>query len=106
VSWPADPDGDVFRRLQAQGFNFSEAHAIDFNVDFNRWPPPQEAITLLRSRHPNLEVVGPEADTPGYVSFRVSGKVSYEHVTSVQRSTSSLLAKFGGVCESWGVLSS
>ena len=106
MSWPADPDGDVFRRLQAQGFTFSEPHAIDFNVDFNEWPPPQEAIIALRSQHPNLEVVEPDADSPGYVLFQVVGKVSYELVTSVQRSASSLVAKFGGVCESWGVLSS
>ena len=106
MSWPADPDGDVFRRLQAQAFNFSEPHAIDFNVEFVRWPPPQEAVALLRSRHPSLEVVQPEADFPGYVLFQVVDKVSYELVTSVQRSTSSLVTKFGGVCESWGVLSS
>ena len=106
MSWPADPDGDVFRRLQEQGFNFLEPHAIDFNVEFNEWPPPQEAIALLRTRHPSLEVVEPDAEIPGYVSFQVFGAVSYEHVTSVQRSASSMVATFGGVCESWGVFSS
>jgi hypothetical protein len=106
MSWPADADGDVFRRLQAQGFNFSEPHAIDFNVDFRQWPPPADALSLLRVHHPSLEVVQPEAELPGYVTFEVVGEVSYERITSVQRFTSSLVSKFGGVCESWGVLSS
>jgi Regulator of ribonuclease activity B len=106
MSWPVDADGDVLRRLQAQGFNFSEPHTIDFNVEFRQWPPTHEALKLLRTRYPNLEVVEPDADSPGYVSFQVLGQVSYEHITSVQRSISSLVANFGGACESWGVLSS
>ncbi len=106
LSWPADADGDVFRRLQVQGFNFAVQHAIDFEVEFNPWPPPATALNLLLARHPKLEVIEPELGASGYVAFQVFGNVSYELVTSVQRSTSSLVAQFGGACESWGVLSS
>ena len=106
MSWPADADGDVFRRLQSLGFNFSEPHAIDFNVEFNQWPPPREALNLLLARCPSLEVIEPEPEVPGYVALSIVGNVSYEHVTSVQRSISLELAKFGGICASWGVLSS
>lgn len=38
--WPNDADGDVSRRLLHHGFDFSRPHAVDFNVDFDRWLPP------------------------------------------------------------------
>jgi hypothetical protein len=106
MSWPADADGDVFRRLQMQGFNFSETHTIDFDVEFRQWPPPQEALRLLRSRYPDLEIVEPDSEFPGQVSFQVRERLSYEFVTAIQRSISSLVSIFGGTCQSWGVLGS
>ena len=104
MSWPADADGDVFRRLEASGFNFSAEYAVDYNVDFPAWPPPQEAIRWLQQEYGNVELYPPEVESDGYALFRVRGFVTYERVTGVQQHTSAALAKFGGVCESWGVL--
>ena len=39
MSWPETADGDVFRRLQSSQFDFSSLREIDFNVDFEHWPP-------------------------------------------------------------------
>ena len=100
MTWADDADGDVFRRLVEGGFDFSRSYAVDFNVDFASWPPPQEAIDVLRSMYGEITVYAPDHD----VSFKVEGKVSYEGVTSVQRRTTAAMAKFGGACESWGVL--
>jgi hypothetical protein len=30
---------------------------VDFNVDFDNWPPPQEAVDLLKSRYANVKVI-------------------------------------------------
>lgn len=48
ASWPANADGDVFRRLESSGFDFTEERTVDFNVDFEKWLPPKEAVAALR----------------------------------------------------------
>ncbi|GAB3381855.1 hypothetical protein GCM10027432_09760 [Lysobacter fragariae] len=104
VSWPDDADGDVFRRLEADGFDFSKSYAIDYNVDFETWPPAPAALEILRSQYNNVEVFEPDEDGDGYVLFQITGLVTYEGVTSVQRRTSSTMQPYGGICDSWGVL--
>jgi hypothetical protein len=104
MSWPDDADGDVFRRLEADGFDFSKSYAVDYNVDFESWPPAPDALKLLSSQYGSIELFEPHEDGGGYVLFQVIGPVTYEGVTSVQRRTSSAMQLFGGICESWGVI--
>ncbi len=93
----------MFRRLEADGFNFSVPHNIDFNIDFDAWPPSPELIKLLRQQYPNLKVFEPDGKGKGYVLFVIE-QLTYELVMFVQSSVSELAAPFGGVCESWGVM--
>lgn len=104
MTWPADADGDVFRRMEASGFDFSKAHFIDFNVDFEKWPPPQLALDLLRAHYGDVEVIVPDDIGAGYVQFQIEAHATYELVTSVQRNATSVMKPYGGICESWGVL--
>ena len=104
ADWPDDADGGVFRRLRANGFNFSIPHTVDYNVDFPCWPPPAEAVERLKAAHGQVELFEPEDGDLGHVQFQVHALVSYESVTSVQRQVSAAMSQFGGVCESWGVL--
>jgi regulator of ribonuclease activity B len=104
MNWPNDVDGDVFRRLEQHDFNFSEYHSIDFNVDFENWPPMPEAVALIRKRYPNATIHEPRDKYQGYVQFQVRALVTYELVMNVQREMSTLMADFGGRCESWGVM--
>ncbi|WP_055853953.1 MULTISPECIES: ribonuclease E inhibitor RraB [Xanthomonas] len=104
MSWPDDADGDVFRRLEADGFDFSKPYAVDYNVDFESWPPAPLALEVLRSQYGGIEVIEPDEDGDGYVLFQVIGPVTYAGVISVQRRTSSTMQPFGGICESWGVM--
>ena len=52
--WPNDTDGDVLRRLEQDGFDFTRTHEIDFIVDFDSWPPPKKAISLLSEKYGNV----------------------------------------------------
>ena len=104
ATWPDDADGDVFRRLESSGFDFSASYAIDFNVDFGAWPPAKEAIDALTAMYGAVQVFEPEAGDVGYALFQAHGRVSYEAVTSIQRRATSAMEKYGGVCETWGVL--
>jgi hypothetical protein len=103
-NWPSDADGNVFRRLASDGFDFSASHSIDFNVDFESWPPSPDFVAILKNRYPNLHVFEPSDSYRGYIQFVVDAKLTYELVMSVQSAVSALAAPYGGVCESWGVM--
>ena len=101
-NWPSDADGDVFRRLASDDFDFSASHSIDFNVDFESWPPSPDFVAILKNRYPNLHVFEPSDSYRGYIQFVVNAKLTYELVMSIQSAISALAAPYGGVCESWG----
>lgn len=103
--WPQDADGDVLKRMQASGFDFSRPVDIDFNVDFDNWPPAQKCVDLLRAQFRNLKVREPN-DHRGYVQIVVNAILTYDLVMFMQSTVSEMAAPFGGVCESWGVYQS
>lgn len=105
MNWPNDADGDVLRKLEQDGFDFTQAHEIDFNVDFETWPPPGKAISLLSEKYGNIEIIQPEDKYTGYVLFRIKDMLTYELVMHVQEETTLIMSPFRGVCESWGLYS-
>jgi len=104
VQWPNDSDGDVFRRLLADGFDFSSSYTVDYNIDFDSWPPDPGAVAWLRETFGSVTIYEPEDGYEGYALIREQGLVEYSRVVEVQRLVSDAMAAFGGVCESWGVL--
>lgn len=108
-SWPDDVDGDVLRRFEEDGFDFSKPIDIEFNIDFESWPPPAEFMGKLKALHPAAELVEPgegdDEDDEGYVQVVVHDRLGYELVMRVQRELSALAAPYGGVCDSWGAFS-
>lgn len=57
--WPNDADGDVLRRMKASGFDFEVKTDIDFNVDFDDWPPAPELIELLGNQFAIVKMYEP-----------------------------------------------
>ncbi len=104
ATWPADVDGDVFRRLEAHNFDFTAQHAIDFNVDFEDWPPSPDAIAWLQERYQHIEVYERDEEYNGYIQFKVYSRLNYTLVIETQAEATAAMKKYGGVCESWGVL--
>jgi hypothetical protein len=103
-AWPSDVDGDVFRRLGANEFDFSKEVHIDFNIDFDTWPPSPELMAVLESRFSNVEVYVPDPSGDGYVQITLCALLTYDLVMATQASLTALAAPYGGICESWGVL--
>jgi hypothetical protein len=104
TDWPDDADGDVLRRMARSGFDFEKPSLIDFDVDFEAWPPAPDALVILSREFPSSIVHPPSEDLNGYVQFQVFEKVTYALVTRMQAHVSELMSPYGGVCESWGVL--
>lgn len=102
--WPEDADGDVLRHLQDHGFDFTRHYAVDYNVDFDTWPPSAKATDWLEREFGRVSLYPPEDDFGGYAQFQVLGLVTYEGIISIQRRVSAAMEAFGGTCESWGVL--
>lgn len=102
--WPNDADGDVLRRMVASGFDFSNETEIDFNIDFDSWPPPIELLEALRKQFAKVEMYSPRQTGSGYVLVVVQDRLTYDLVMFMQRSLTELAASSGGICESWGVL--
>jgi hypothetical protein len=105
VNWPYNSDGNVLRRLAETGFDFTKSVEIDFNVDFETWPPKPEAMELLKQHHDNVELYEPEEDCDGYALFTINSVLTYQLVILTQENISALMKPFGGICESWGVYS-
>lgn len=104
MNWPNDADGDVLRSLQESGFDFSKPCLIDFNVDFEQWPPPPEAIRLLSREYPSTKVYEPQGEDRGYVLLQIYERLTYDLVVQTQAYVSEVMAPFNGECASWGVL--
>ena len=104
MNWPSDADGDVLRSIAAAGFDFSKPCLVDFNVDFEQWPPPAEALRLLSLEYPSAISYEPEGDGAGYVLIQVYALLTYDLVIRTQTYVSELMAPFKGECISWGVL--
>ena len=103
MTFPDDVDGDVLRKLEEVGLDFDQPHSIDFNVDFNSWPPPGDALKTLKDKFGSIEVYEPEGEYDGYVLFTLKELLTNELVIDTQNQASEQMSEFGGVCESWGV---
>ena len=104
ATWPADADGDVFRRLEARDFDFAAAYEIDFNVDFEDWPPHPKALAWLKSTYSEITVYEPQEEFGGYVQFKLRSKLTYTLVIDTQAEATAGVEHYGGACESWGVI--
>lgn len=106
MNWPDDLDGDVFRRMEASGFDFTKEYTIDFNIDFKSWPLDESTKKSMLAMYPSCDFIDPEeGDTSnGYVQFKIVARPTHELVVSTQKQVSDKLEQFGGWCESWGVL--
>ena len=102
--WPDDVDGDVFRRLGAHCFDFSKEADIDFNIDFDAWPPSGELLEVLERQCSNVRLYTPDPDEHGYVQVTLRTLLTYDLVIFMQSSLTGMAAPYGGVCESWGVM--
>lgn len=100
MTWPHDADGDVMRRLQADGFDFAREAEIDFNIDFEDWPPSDAAISAVQAAFPTARV-----HTPGdYIQLQLVARITYPFVMDMQDRLTRLTTQWGGRCDSWGVL--
>ena len=101
MDWPNDADGDVLRRLQSEGFDFGREVEVDFNVDFENWPPPDGAIRSMTIAMPQAGISMNEGGA--YILVQIRAALTYPFVIVTQSELTQLARPYGGKCDSWGV---
>lgn len=110
MNWPNDVDGDVLRRMEESGFDFSKEVVIDFNIDFDHWPLSDEEKKQIFKLYPDSEILDPTPEDiadgieTGYVQFQVNEILTYDLVINVQEEVTKQMEGIGGWCDSWGAL--
>src|SRR6188508_877008 len=101
MDWPNDADGDVLRRLQSDGFDFGREVEVDFNIDFENWPPSDDTIRSLTNTRPQARI-SMEHDGH-YILVQIRAALTYPFVIETQSELTQLAGPYGGKCDSWGV---
>lgn len=104
--WPDDADGQVLRRLQGKGFDFSRKYLVDFTVDFEEWPPNPEALRAIRREFESAAEYVDDVSGQGSIVVKFESVLDYCFVVDTQLRLSEIVNDFGGWCDSWGVLHS
>jgi Regulator of ribonuclease activity B len=109
--WPNNADGDVFRRLVESDFDFGKEYVIDINLDFDHWPLTDDEFAYIKSQFPDVQVIHPEPGEDigngidvGFLQFQVKSKLSYKYITELKDKVERKISKYGGWCDSWGVM--
>jgi len=102
--WPEDADGEVLRHLLDKGFDFAQKYVVDFNVDFEAWPPDPETLHRIRLEFPRASEHFDDVSGRGSVVVKLEAPLSYRFVVDTQQRLTELVDEFGGWCDSWGVL--
>jgi hypothetical protein len=100
MSWPDDADGDVFRSLEADGFDFTVETLIEFNVDLGDPDSTTAAIDAALDVYPDA-AIGLEDD---HFVVQVQALLTYDFVINAQQKLTAATEKFGGSCDSWSVM--
>ena len=102
--WPRDADGDVLRRLEADGCDFSKQHIIDFYIDFEDWPPSVDAVGILKADFASVDLLDKDEGQTPCVLCKIEAPITYAFVTETQARVSQQMKPFGGYCTDWGVM--
>lgn len=104
-SWPNDDDGDLLRELEGEGFDFEAVHEVDFQINFERWPPSPQALQFLEKLYGTCAIVEPDEESDGYVEITKKMVLTYEGIVSMKEQITTLLKPFAGYCDWWDVRS-
>ena len=109
MEYPAGATGDVFRRLQARGFDFGREHIVDFYAVF----PTEDAADSVAKQYfsdhksgdlyANIETK-PADESGMQLTVSKSMRVTYENVRAFEGEFEIRVGAHAGHVEGWGVL--
>lgn len=109
MAYPDTASGDVFRRLEAHGFDFSVPHEVEFFVLF----PDEQCADAVAKKYvvehkegKRLAKVETRSGRQGGMELIIAKEmfVTYDNVTQFEAELGKRAAAFGGRLDGWGVL--
>jgi hypothetical protein len=109
MKYPDDANGDVFRRLEESGFDFSAEHVVDFFSVYASESEADQVAQMYLADHKagdsftNIET---RPHHEGGMELTLSRKmhVTYEAITRFEQQLAERACMAGGSLDGWGVL--
>jgi hypothetical protein len=109
MTYPDDANGDVFRRMESSGFDFTTPHVVDFHAVFATEAMADQIARMYLADHKAGEKLTNIETKPfpqGGMELTLSKRmlVSYEAVTAFESTLAERVALVDGYLDGWGVL--
>ena len=108
AQFPNDANGDVLRRMQSSGFDFTKPHDVEFFAVF-RTEKMADSVAMEfvadSKAGDKYKAINTKPATRGGMELRLvkSMLVTYENVTAVERKLAKRVSKHDGYMDGWGV---
>jgi len=110
MNYPDDTNGDVFRRMEAHGFDFTTEHVVDFHAVFATEEDADRIARMYVADHKTGEKFTNIETKPfeqGGMALTLSKRmlVTYEAVSAFESKLAERVSQVDGYLDGWGVLS-
>ena len=109
MTYPNDENGDVFRRMEANGFDFSKEHVVDFHAVMATEEEADKVARMFLADHKagqKLENIETKPHDVGGMCLDIAKKMilTYESVTEFESLLAERISQFEGHLDGWGVM--
>lgn len=109
MTYPDNENGDVFRRMESHGFDFSKEHVVDFHAVMATEEAADKVARMFLADHKagrKLENIETKPHAVGGMRLDLSKKmmVTYEAVTEFEALLEERVSQFEGYLDGWGVM--
>jgi hypothetical protein len=109
MKYPDDVNGDVFRRMENHGFDFTSEHVVDFHAVFATEAMADQIARMYVADHKagdrftNIET---KPFDQGGMELTLSKRmlVTYEAVSAFESTLADRVSQVDGYLDGWGVL--
>jgi hypothetical protein len=109
MKYPNDANGDVFRRMEDHGFDFTVEHAVDFHAVFATEAEADQIARMYLADHNagnKLTNIETKPSDKGGMELTLSKRmlVNYEAVSAFESTLAERVSQVDGYLDGWGVL--
>ena len=109
MSYPENANGDVLRRMEESGFDFSVEHVVDFFAVFATEAEADQIARLYLADHKagdTFKNIETRPRDEGGIELTLSKQmlVTYERITAFEHKLAERMSTVEGAMDGWGVL--
>lgn len=109
MKYPDNVNGDVFRRMEESGFDFSVEHVVDFFAVFATETEADQVARMYLADHQagdRFKNIETRPHDEGGVELTLSKQmlVTYEKITAFEQKMAERVSTVEGYLDGWGVL--